>query len=132
MMAVCKGSNYRRFTPVHTMTTSLARQCLEIFLADLTAKMGLSHRLKPQVIVTDQGSAFMSHEFVDFLSADHIRHRTSATYTPQQNSTAERIMGTTFGYARTLLIAAACVRESVRLGDDPFLPLSSHATLLPS
>ena len=106
MMAVCKGSNYRRFTPGHTMTTSLARQCLEIFLADLTAKMGLSHRLKPQVIVTDQGSAFMSHEFVDFLSADHIRHRTSATYTPQQNSTAERLMGTTFGYARTLLIAA--------------------------
>lgn len=65
--------------------------------------MGLTHKLKPQVIVSDQGSQFMSHFFQDFLANDQIRHWPSVVYTPQQNSTVERMWGTRFGMARALL-----------------------------
>ena len=101
-----KGSNWRRLFPGHTMTSQLAAMSMDLFLAELSSMMGLSHPLKPHKIVTDQGSAFMAVHFLDFLASGQRWHRPAATYTPQQNHAIERIWGTTFGYTRTLLIAA--------------------------
>jgi hypothetical protein len=55
-----KGSNWRRLFPGHTMTSQLAAMSMDLFLAELSSMMGLSHPLKPHKIVTDQGSAFMA------------------------------------------------------------------------
>ena len=106
MGAICKSSNYRRLFPGHTLTAELATRSLELYLADLSMVMGLSHMLKPHVVVTDQGSCFMASHFTEFLAAMQSRHRPSTTYTPVQNAPIERIWGPTFGYARTLLAAA--------------------------
>lgn len=101
--AIDSGSGYARLVSCHSPDKEIARQCLELLLADLKMLMGVSHKLSPQVVVTDQGSQFMSHYFRDFLSAEQIRHWPSVVYTPQQNATVERMWGTRFGIARTLL-----------------------------
>lgn len=101
--AVDAGSGYSRILGCHSPDKETARQCLELLLADLKMLMGVSHRLSPQVVVTDQGSQFMSYYFRDFLSSEQIRHWPSVVYTPQQNSIVERMWGVRFGIARTLL-----------------------------
>ena len=79
---------------------------METTLADISALMGLTHTLKPHVVVTDQGSAFMSKYFSDFLADSQVRHWPSTTYTPQQNAYVERMWGTRFSMARALLANA--------------------------
>lgn len=101
--AVDAGSSFSRVMPCHVATKEVAKQCLELLLADLRAHMGLTHKLQPQVIVTDQGSQFMSEYFMDFLAEGQMVHRPAVTYTPQQNALVERMWGTRFAIARTLL-----------------------------
>ena len=83
--AVCPGSGYARMVACHGPTAVVARSCQEAILSDLRSLMGLSHVLIPRVVTSDQGSAFMSYYFRDFLSQSQIRHWPSTTYTPQQN-----------------------------------------------
>lgn len=101
--AIDAGSGYSRIVSCHSPNKEVAQQTLELLLADLKMLMGVSHKLSPQVVVTDQGSQFMSHHFRDFLSSEQIRHWPSVVYTPQQNAMVERMWGTRFGVARTLL-----------------------------
>lgn len=101
--AVDAGSGYARSLPSHSPTREVAQRCLELLLADLRLLMGLSHKLRPQVLVSDQGTQFMSHYFRDFLSSEQIRHLPATVYTPQQNSIVERMWGTRFGMTRALL-----------------------------
>lgn len=68
--------------------------------ADLRMHMGLTHPIKPLVVVSDQGSQFMSQYFQDYLSSEQIVFRPAVTYTPQQNSFVERMWGTRFAIAR--------------------------------
>lgn len=101
--AVDAGSGYSRVIPCHAATGEVAQRCLDRLMADLRAHMGLTHKIQPQVIVTDQGSQFMSKYFTDFLATEQIVHRPAVTYTPQQNALVERMWGTRFATARTLL-----------------------------
>ena len=48
----------------------------------------------PEVIVSDNGSAFTSQEFSDFCSKNDILHVTSAPYHPSSNGPAERTVQT--------------------------------------
>ena len=100
------GSQYSRLFACHGPTREIARASQLALCADLRSLLGLSHPLKPHVVVTDQGSAFMSHYFRDFLSDDHVRHWPSAPYTPQQNPFVERMWGTRFAAARAMLAFA--------------------------
>ena len=100
------GSQYSRLFACHGPTREVARASQLALCADLRSLLGLSHPLKPHVVVTDQGSAFMSHYFRDFLSDDHVRHWPSAPYTPQQNPFVERMWGTRFAAARAMLAFA--------------------------
>lgn len=104
--AVDAGSGYSRLVPCHSATKEVAKSCLELLVADLRMLMELHESFKPNVVVTDQGTQFMSHFFCDFLAEQQIVHRPAVTYTPQQNSFVERMWGTRFGVARTLLKAA--------------------------
>lgn len=101
--AVDAGSSFARVVPCHMATKEVAQQCLELLLADLRAHMGLTHKIQPHVVVTDQGSQFMSKYFTDFLAGEQAVHRPAVTYTPQQNALVERMWGTRFAIARTLL-----------------------------
>ena len=88
------------------MTGVVATACLELFTADVAAKMGLTSPFKPCVVRSDQGSAFVSHHFREFLSARQIQLSLAAVYTPQQNSVVENMWGIVFGTARVLLANA--------------------------
>tara|TARA_B100000674_G_scaffold231164_1_gene190210 strand:+ start:563 stop:6883 length:6321 start_codon:yes stop_codon:yes gene_type:complete len=100
------GSGYSRLFACHGPTKEVAKRSLERLLADMSSLMGLTHTLKPQVLYSDQGTAFMSTYFSDFLADVQIRHAPSAVYTPAQNSYVERMWGTRFSMARALLAHA--------------------------
>lgn len=74
--------------------------------AVLSGKMGLSFKIKPHLVVSDQGSAYVSHHFREFLASEQIPHRLATTYTPEQNAIIERMWGVTFASARVLLAAS--------------------------
>jgi len=66
--------------------------------------MDLSHRLLPHVVVTDQGSAFMSQYFRDFLAGDQIR--------PGADNVADLLTkSVTVAVFRHLLNLARCVHQ---------------------
>jgi len=100
------GSGFGRAWPSHFMTSSVAEASLERFLANVGALMLLPGPLKPHVVRSDQGPAFVAHNFREFLSASQIHQSLSCVYTPQQNSHAENFWGMVFGLARVLLAAA--------------------------
>ena len=100
------GSGYARGFPAHRITKEMARSTYELFAADLTRLLGVSHPIKPHLVISDQGSMYVAHYFREFLAANHVAQRFSTAYTPQQNPFIERMWGTTFSTARVLLAAA--------------------------
>ena len=100
------GSGWGRAYPSHAMTKEVARATYHNFVAELSGLMGLTHQLKPQLVVSDQGSYYLSYYFREFLALEQVQHRTSAVYTPEQNSFIERMWGATFSKARILLASA--------------------------
>ena len=50
----------------------------------------------PEGLVTDNGPAFTSQEFANFIKANGIRHLTSLPYHPASNGPAERVVQTFF------------------------------------
>lgn len=100
------GSSYGRAFPAHQMTKEVARATYDALISDLSSKLGLTHKIKPQIVVSDQGSAYISHYFREFLAGEQVLHRLSSTYTPEQNPYIERMWGVTFSTARVLLAAA--------------------------
>ena len=105
--AVDAGSGYGRLYPSHHMTAAVATSSLESFTAEVGALMGFHGSFKPLIVRSDQGSAFVSHHFREFLTAHQIHQSLACTYTPQQNAHAERYFGVTFSTARVLLAAAS-------------------------
>lgn len=55
---------------------------------------------------TDNGSEYCNRVFDNFLKSEGIKHQTTAPYTPEQNSVAERANRTIIEKARTLLSEA--------------------------
>ena len=101
------GSGYARAFPTHGATKEAATAALSAFISDISAVMGLSMPIKPQIINTDQGAAFISAYFHEFVTDRQAKLRFSSTYTPQQNAFVERMWGYSFATARVLLAAAS-------------------------
>ena len=97
------GSGFGRAFPHHLMTKEVARATYESFVAQLSSLLGLTHTIKPQLVVSDQGSGYVAHHFREFLSSIQVLHRPSAVYTPQQNPFIERMWGSTFSATRIML-----------------------------
>ena len=100
------GSGYSRVFPGHAVNASLATAALSSFIADVGSKLGFQTAYKPYVVRSDQGSAFVSSNFKEFLAERQIAQSLAATYTPQQNSHVERSWGVLFGTGRVLLAMA--------------------------
>jgi len=66
-------------------TSSTTSSCVIEELRTLFAKFGL-----PEMVVTDNGTCFVSQEFELFLRKNGIKHTTSAPYHPASNGLAER------------------------------------------
>jgi len=66
--------------PMNMSTTSATLEKLKITFT--------THGL-PEIVVTDNGSNFVSREFEDFLKQNGIRHIRAAPYYPAPNSMAE-------------------------------------------
>lgn len=54
----------------------------------------------PEMLVSDNGTAFTSAEFQEFLSNNGVRHLTSAPYYPSSNGLAERAVQTLKSYMK--------------------------------
>ena len=99
-------SGYARVFPCHSETKEAATETLSAFLTDVRTLAKLP-QLAAHVVRVDQGSAFMSRYFTEFVQ--HVvgaKHSPACTYSPQQNPFIERMWGDIFGTARVLLAAA--------------------------
>ena len=79
---------HSRWMEVETVNTASIQNTIE-HLRSMFSRFGL-----PQVMVTDNGTCFTSHEFKEFARLDHIRHLTIAPYHPSSNGLAERAVQT--------------------------------------
>lgn len=66
-------------------TSAMSSSCVMEELRSLFARFGI-----PEMIVTDNGTCFVSAEFREFLRQNGVRHTTSAPYHPASNGLAER------------------------------------------
>ena len=79
---------YSKWMEVHI--TSGATSAVTINKMKLTfSTLGL-----PEVLVTDNGPAFTSQEFTNFIKANSIRHLISVPYHPTSNGLAKRVVQT--------------------------------------
>ena len=83
--AVQVTSEHGRGFPAHSMTKELARMTYQAFVADLSRHLGLTHQIKPQLVVCDNGGYYISHYFREFLSSEQVAQRFSTPYVPQQD-----------------------------------------------
>ncbi|KAL2086779.1 hypothetical protein ACEWY4_017838 [Coilia grayii] len=72
------------------LVSAMSSAAVIIVLRKLMATHGI-----PDVIVSDNGTAFTSAEFKRFMQRNGIRHTTSAPYHPSTNGQAERMVQTT-------------------------------------
>ena len=79
---------HSKWLDVTVVTTPSSQQAIKI-LRNLFATHGL-----PEMVVSDNGSAFTSAEFQTFVKRNGIRHVRSAPYHPSSNGQAERVVQT--------------------------------------
>lgn len=75
--------------PVIEMVPSMSSKTVVDLLKKIFADFGL-----PDIVVSDNGLAFTSKEFQDFMSKNRIRHITGAPYHPATNGQIERTIQT--------------------------------------
>lgn len=77
---------YSRYPVVVPVTTTSARVAIKAFTERWMALFGI-----PLTLTSDQGPAFRSTEFNNFLSRHNIRWQPATTYHPQANGLVERL-----------------------------------------
>src|SRR5436190_14574218 len=78
-------SKWPEVIPLNSITTYNTIESLRHFFSNF----GI-----PQIIVSDNGSQFLSHEFQTYLQLNGIRHKRSAPYHPATNGQVERYVQT--------------------------------------
>lgn len=75
--------SFSKWPEIYIMSTTDSKATIDKF-RDCFARYGL-----PKVLVTDNGSQFVSEEMSEFLSMNGIQHKTSAPFHPATNGQAE-------------------------------------------
>ena len=75
---------HSKWMDMHTVPSATSHSTISV-LRTIFASHGL-----PEILVSDNGTAFTSSEFGIFLRQNGIRHITSAPYHPATNGLAER------------------------------------------
>ena len=79
---------HTKWLEVHVTQTSTAAVTIQK-LQQTFATLGL-----PETVVSDNGSAFTSHEFQEFMKQNGIAHVKNSPYHPSSNGLAERAVQT--------------------------------------
>ena len=79
---------HSRWLEIHPMNTSTSSATIELLRRSF-ASLGL-----PEVLVSDNGTAFKSSEFSEFLKKNGIRHLLTPPYHPALNGLVERSVQT--------------------------------------
>lgn len=87
---------YTKWLDVYPVSSTSAKLVIE------KLRQSFSIQGLPDVIVSDNGSAFTSDEFAQFLKSNGIRHLTTAPYHPSSNGLAERAVQTFKGMLKRL------------------------------
>ncbi len=86
MVVVDAHSKWREAVPTNKSSTSITTITK---LRSIFSTFGI-----PEVLVSDNGAAFTSEEFEDFMIKNGIRHLTTAPYHAASNGLAERAVQT--------------------------------------
>ncbi|KAJ8044581.1 hypothetical protein HOLleu_07364 [Holothuria leucospilota] len=84
--------------PEVCFTASIITSAVIRFLKTIFSREGF-----PEVIVTDNGTQFVSHEFEEFLSSRGIKHHKCSLYHPQSNGGVERFNGVLKSWVQTCI-----------------------------
>ena len=79
---------HSKWLDAHVVNSATSQATIEKFRSVFS-----THGL-PEVIVSDNGTSFMSEEFVTFVHSNGIKRLTSAPYHPASNGLAERAVQT--------------------------------------
>lgn len=79
---------YSKWMDVYPVTSATSAKTIECL------RKSFSSQSLPEMIVSDNGTCFVSAEFKDFMSKNGIEHITSAPYHPSSDGCAERAVQT--------------------------------------
>ncbi|VDI55684.1 Hypothetical predicted protein [Mytilus galloprovincialis] len=79
---------YSKWIDIHIMSSTTSEATVDK-LKQTFATHGLC-----DLIITDNGTAFTSREFAEFIRVNGIKHRTTAPWHPASNGCAERAVQT--------------------------------------
>jgi hypothetical protein len=96
---------FSKFTFLHAVKSTKTKLVIG-YLRDIFATYGT-----PKIIITDQGTAFTSHEFEQFCNQNTIKHVSVAVATPRANGQVERLN-------RSILNALQTTVEDERRWDE--------------
>ena len=103
---------FSRYPEVHKLKSTTIQSIVN------TLKTAFARHGIPEILRSDNGPQFSSHEFAEFANRYQFTHTTSSPHFPASNGQAERTVKT--------------VKNLLKNADDPFLALLSYrATLLP-
>ena len=97
---------YSRFIEVAKLSSTTARSVISV-MKSMFGRYGI-----PEIIISDNGPQYSSHEFAEFASSYDFKHATSSPYHPQGNGEAERAVKT--------------VKKLLRNSHDPNLALLAY------
>ena len=101
---------YSGFVELDLLTHTTAKQVIN------HCKSQFSRHGIPDVLISDNGPQFSSHEFQQFIKHYRIDHRTSSPYHPQSNGMAEKAVQT----------IKRLMKKATHNGNDPYLALLEY------
>ena len=100
---LCGYSGLTRVYGCRAPTAAVAVYALQQFLIYARVLLKSAIPVTPIVVRTDQGAAFTSAVFAEYIRSLSAELSLAVVYTPQQNSPIERAWGSIFNTARILL-----------------------------
>jgi transposase InsO family protein len=99
---------YSRYPSLYEVRTCSSEEVIRC-LKHLFSQVGF-----PTTIITDNGTAFVSEEFVSFLERAGVKQRRSSPYYPQSNGVVERFHGTLKSRVDRMLLDGTNLNDAIQ------------------